>query len=239
MPKPLAVQLYTFRDTTRPGAAGLGLDRGLLETLAGMGFLGVETVDVPGGDADLAREAIADAGLRVASSHTWADPADAGAFERASAGIAALGSDKIIVSGGPFTSVGEIEEFAAALNGAAAVAARHGLKLGYHNHSSEMHAQEGVAVYRRLRRSHTYSELGHEPQFAEAVDHRDAIQGRTPDHAPGSPSRRRFSGSNSTESWIVAEIVRSGSGANTRSPIRDLPALTMASPNVRPSAALR
>ena len=26
MPKPLAVQLYTFRDTTRPGTAGLGLD---------------------------------------------------------------------------------------------------------------------------------------------------------------------------------------------------------------------
>jgi sugar phosphate isomerase/epimerase len=151
MPKPLAVQLYTFRDTSRPGAAGLGLDRGLLETLAGMGFLGVETVDVPGSDADLARHTLEDAGLRVASSHTWADPADAGAFERASAGIAALGSDKIIVSGGPFTSVGEIEEFAAALNAAAAVAARHGLTLGYHNHSSEMQSLDGVAVYRRLR----------------------------------------------------------------------------------------
>ena len=151
MPKPLAVQLYTFRDTTRPGAAGLGLDRGLLETIAGMGYLGVETVDVPGGDADLARHAIEDAGLRVASSHTWSDPADADAFERASAGIAAIGSSRIIVSGGPFATVDEVEAFADQLNAAALVAGRHGLTLGYHNHSAEMHALEGVPAYRRLR----------------------------------------------------------------------------------------
>ena len=82
-------------------------------------------------------------------------------------------------------------------------------------------------------------ELREERHLAQTVDQRDALQRRTPDHASGSPSRRRFSGSNSTESWIVAAIVRSGSGAKTRSPTRDLPALTIASANVRPSAALR
>jgi sugar phosphate isomerase/epimerase len=151
MPKPLAVQLYTFRDTTRPGAAGLDLDLETLEVIAEMGYLGVETVDVPGGDPTAARQALADVGLLVASSHSWADRADLEAVERASAAIAELGSSRIIVSGGPFASVAEVEAFADQMNAAATVAARHGLTLGYHNHSSEMHALDGVPVYRRLR----------------------------------------------------------------------------------------
>ena len=102
MPKPLAVQLYTFRDTTRPGPAGLGLDLETLEVIAEMGYLGVETVDVPGGDPVAARQALADVGLQVASSHSWGDPGDLEAFEQASAAVAALGSTRIIVSGGPF-----------------------------------------------------------------------------------------------------------------------------------------
>ena len=151
MPKPLAVQLYTFRDTTRSGAAGLGLDRGTLEAVAEMGFLGVETVDVPGGDPAAARRALDEIGLQVASSHSWAKPADDEAFERASAAIAALGSTRIIVSGGPYATLDEVDAFADRLNAAAGVAGRHGLRLGYHNHSSEMHAIAGVPLYRRLR----------------------------------------------------------------------------------------
>ena len=48
MPLPLAVQLYTFRDPARFGGAGMGLDPATLEAIAAAGFLGVETVDVPG-----------------------------------------------------------------------------------------------------------------------------------------------------------------------------------------------
>jgi sugar phosphate isomerase/epimerase len=151
MPKPLATQLYTFRDTTRPGAAGLTLDRDQLEAIAAMGYLGVETVDVPGGDPVAARRALADIGLKVASSHSWAKPADAEAFDRASAGIAALGSTRIIVSGGPFASLDEVDAFADKLNAGSIVAGRHGLRLGYHNHSTEMQAIGGAPLYRRLR----------------------------------------------------------------------------------------
>ncbi len=151
MSKPLAVQLYTFRDMTRPGPAGLTLDRPTLEAIAEIGYLGVETVDVPGGDPDAARRAFEDVGLRVASSHSWARPADLEGFERASAGIAALGSTRMIVSGGPFTSTDEVDALADRLNAAAAVTARHGLVLGYHNHSSEMLPIDGVPLYRRLR----------------------------------------------------------------------------------------
>ena len=150
MPKPLAVQLYTFRDATRPGAAGHGLDRETFEAIARIGYLGVETVGVPGGDPDVARRAFEDAGLVVASSHGSTDPADLEAFERASAAIATMGSTKIIVSGGPFPSVGDVDAFADRMNAAAGVAGRHGLTLGYHNHSSEMGTLDGVPTYRRL-----------------------------------------------------------------------------------------
>ena len=99
MPKPLATQLYTFRDTTRPGVDGLGLDPATLAAIAEIGFLGVETVDVPGGDPGAARRAIEAAGLQVASAHTWTKLDDLDAFDRASAAVAELGSSSIILSG--------------------------------------------------------------------------------------------------------------------------------------------
>ena len=61
-PLPLAVQLYSFRDDTRRGSAAFTLDRGLLDELARLGYGGVETVGVPGGDVAAARAALADAG---------------------------------------------------------------------------------------------------------------------------------------------------------------------------------
>ncbi len=151
MPKPLAVQLYTFRDTTRPGSAGLWLDRETLEVIAEMGYLGVETVDVPGGDPVAARRALEEVGLQVASSHSWTDPADLKSVEESAAAIAALGSSRIIVSGGPFQTADEVDTFADRMNAAVVVAARHGLTLGYHNHSSEMESIDGIPTYRRLR----------------------------------------------------------------------------------------
>ena len=59
-------------------------------------------------------------------------------------------------------------------------------------------------------------------------------------HAPGSsgvagsPSRRKFSGSNTNELTISASIAPSTSGARTRCPIRSRPPFTSASANVRP-----
>ena len=37
MPKPLATQLYTFRDTTKPGIEGMGLDPATLSAIAEIG----------------------------------------------------------------------------------------------------------------------------------------------------------------------------------------------------------
>ena len=150
VPKPLAVQLYTFRDPDRFGGAGLGLDPPTLDAIAAIGYLGVETVDVPGGDpvAGAPRPRCGRSrGDQLAYLGQRRDP---DGFERAAGAVAALGSRRIIVSGSGFDSVAAVDAFADALNAASRIAGRHGLSLGYHNHSAEMRPVEGIPVYRRL-----------------------------------------------------------------------------------------
>ncbi len=150
MPLPLAVQLYTFRDPVRFGGAGMGLDPETLEAIAAAGFLGVETVDVPGGDPVAARRVLADCGLAVASAHTWTPLDDLDAVERAAANLAELGSPHMIVSGSGFDTVEAVDRFADRLAAAGDVAVRHGLRFGYHNHSEEMGTLEGEPIIDRL-----------------------------------------------------------------------------------------
>ena len=148
---PLAVQLYTFRDPERFGGAGLGLDVPMLQAIADAGYLGVETVGVPGGDAHAARRVLADLGLAVASAHAWVDVADADAVARAAADLAALGSPRMIVSPRPPADAAEeIDVFADALSAAADRAGREGVRLGYHNHDTEMHSVDGRPVIEHL-----------------------------------------------------------------------------------------
>jgi sugar phosphate isomerase/epimerase len=147
---PLAVQLYTFRDPARFGGAGLGLDVPTLRAIADAGFLGVETVDVPGGDPVAARDALADTGLAIASSHAWGDPGDLEAFRRAADGVAALGSGRIIVSPRPDDVRGDVTPFADRLMSAADVAAERGLRLGIHTHDAEMSTLAGSRAIDRL-----------------------------------------------------------------------------------------
>lgn len=149
-PLPLAVQLYSFRDPVRFGGAGMGLDVPTLSAIADAGFLGVETVDVPGGDASEARRVLDDLDLAVASSHTWAAIGDREALDRAAASIAELGSSRMIVSPAGFGSVAAVDSVIAKIASAAESAGAHGLRLGVHNHSAEMATLDGVAVIDRL-----------------------------------------------------------------------------------------
>ena len=152
---PLAVQLYSFRDETRRGSEQFTLDRGLFDELARLGYSGVETVGVPGGDVAAAREALAQAGLEVASTHSWAPISDAEGFDRVCEEAAALGSPRVIVSGGHFQTRDEIGRFADSLNAGAAIAARHGIRVGIHNHDLEMHDVEGAGPAYALIRDAT------------------------------------------------------------------------------------
>jgi sugar phosphate isomerase/epimerase len=150
MPLPLAVQLYTFRDPARFGGIGFGLDVPTLSALSASGYLGVETVDVPGGDVAVARRVLSDLDLTVTSSHTWADVADIEAFARTAGAIAELGSPRVIVSANGFDTVEAVESMIDALAAAAEVARTHGLRLGFHNHSAELALVDGVPVIDRL-----------------------------------------------------------------------------------------
>jgi sugar phosphate isomerase/epimerase len=150
MPLPLGVQLYTFRDPAKFGGAGMGLDIQVLTAIAEAGFLGVETVDVPGGDPAEARKVLGDLDLEVTSSHTWADLTDREALNRAAGSIAEFGSPRMLVSPSGYAS---IQAFAAVIDAIAAatdIAGRHGLRLGIHNHSAEMLPLDGVPVIDRL-----------------------------------------------------------------------------------------
>jgi sugar phosphate isomerase/epimerase len=153
MPLPLAVQLYTFRDPDRFGGIGLGLDVPMLEAIVGAGFLGVETVDIPGGDVVMARRALGAVGLAVTSCHTWADIADRDAVARAAEATAELGSSRIVVSPHAPADMAEVEAVVDRLGNAADVAAEHGLRLTYHNHSGEMAEVDGTSVIDHLAAS--------------------------------------------------------------------------------------
>ena len=147
---PLAVQLYTFRDPVRFGGAGMGLDAPALSAIAASGFLGVETVDVPGGDPAEARRVLDDLGLTVASSHTWSQWTDRAAFRKATDEVAALGSPRIIVSPSPDDLVDGGAGLIDRLAGAADIARERGLRLGIHTHDAEMRVADGERVIHRL-----------------------------------------------------------------------------------------
>ena len=141
MTLPLAVQLYTFRDPARFGGAGMGLDVPTLSQIAAAGFLGVETVDVPGGDPAAARQVLADLDLAIASCHTWADVADPDAVARAAEALAELGldaDDRVQRAG--HDAWPRSTRWPTGWPRPREVAAGHGLRFGYHNHDAELHA---------------------------------------------------------------------------------------------------
>ena len=157
MPKPLAVQLYTFRD---PGAVRRRRDWAsiaeTLDAIAGIGYLGVETVDVPGGDPIAARRALGDGRPRGRErAHLGADRRRRRLRARGRRASRRSVADTIIVSGAGFdVGRGRRARSPTASNAARrVVAARHGLRLGYHNHSAEMRPSRACPSYRRLARA--------------------------------------------------------------------------------------
>lgn len=112
------------------------------------GYQGFETGfrNVQGQFADpaAAREKLAAHGLTFVAVHIFLneyDPvtriAPADLIETVAAGGAALGAERLILSGAPCPDEASRKAKAAGLNRAAAVAARHKIRLCYHNHGPE------------------------------------------------------------------------------------------------------
>lgn len=128
---PLSVQLYTVRELLDEDLAGT------LERLAGLGFTQVEPFSFTTYGEALGR-AMAGAGLTAPTTHQHFIGDDA---EPVFAAAAALGIGTVIdprVDRARWGSIADVEQIAADLNAAAAVAAAHGVRVGYHNHAQEL-----------------------------------------------------------------------------------------------------
>jgi len=128
MTTPISVQLYSLR---REAAHDFGA---VLERIAGIGFVGVETAGLHGMDPGVFAKRVADLGLVVSSAHI---PLPLGAdAERVLDEQEAVGNSLVISGLGPedFATDAAIAASAERFSQAAAQARRRGMTLGYHNH---------------------------------------------------------------------------------------------------------
>lgn len=130
MTKPIALQLYTVREQ-------LGRDfEGTLRRVAAAGYAGVELAGLPEGISPARAKALLDElGLAVCGAHSALPlgPDAAAALDR----VAALGTDRLVCGWLPPEEYATPEATLRTIdraNDAAAVCARHGLRLGLHNH---------------------------------------------------------------------------------------------------------
>jgi sugar phosphate isomerase/epimerase len=144
---PIAVQLYSFgrvADDDWPA---------IFERVAAMGITGIETVDVPGGDPAIARRWASEAGLAIASAHTHAAPGPIDTLDARIGRIAELGATTVYtpsLTPVDLADAATIDRTAAYLDEVAALARRHGITFGVHNHEHEMAEVDGSRAYQRL-----------------------------------------------------------------------------------------
>jgi sugar phosphate isomerase/epimerase len=142
----IGVQLYSVRDVDMPWPE-------LFERLAAMGYEGIETVGVPGGDPEAARGWAADAGLRILGAHVGVSPASSEPVEPRFEAVAAMGADLVFTPSlvaSDLVDPATLERTAAHLEAVAETAATFGLTFGVHNHEHEVADLDGVRVHRRL-----------------------------------------------------------------------------------------
>ena len=140
----LGVQLYSVRDDLGTDALGDTLKR-----LAGMGFTHIEPYDIIG-YTDTLQTAMHEAGLVARTAHSnIVDPK----LDRDAIIAAArqLGIDTVIVpwvEPDTIATRAGVAALASAINDAAAFAARHDIRIGYHNHDFEFSTHiDGVPAY--------------------------------------------------------------------------------------------
>lgn len=129
----LSVQLYTVREALQEDLGGT------LARIADIGFEQVEPYNFPAfpGLGDALRAA----GLAAPTTHAHFVGLDESELEQLFAAAKVLGIDLVIdphVPAERWTSAESVGEIAAQLNAAATVAARSGVRVGYHNHAHEI-----------------------------------------------------------------------------------------------------
>jgi sugar phosphate isomerase/epimerase len=128
MPIPIALQLYSLRDSAAKDFAAV------LKTVADMGYRGVELAGFHGKSAAEVATMIRDVGLEVAGGHMAMPSKDN--IQQLVDDCNALGTKMIVTGFGPndYATEADTRKNASRFEQAGALAAKNGLKLGYHNH---------------------------------------------------------------------------------------------------------
>jgi sugar phosphate isomerase/epimerase len=133
----VALQLYSVREA-------LAQDfEGVIRRLAAMGLAGVETAGQYGASPAAAKRLFDELGLKVCSSHM---PLPLGEQQQqVIETVLAVGSPRIVICLGPddFATPDKIRESCDKLNEASAIAGKHGIAIGYHNHWWEFEPRQG------------------------------------------------------------------------------------------------
>lgn len=135
MSMPLAVQLYSVRDTYRENFALC------IEKIAKIGYAGVECFGAPTLPAEDVASILNKHGLTLVGWHIGIDLLEGDALAETAAYLRAAGCPRAIVPGiaeGTFASRENILAFASRMTGVQEALATHGIALGYHNHHKEM-----------------------------------------------------------------------------------------------------
>lgn len=138
MTTPIALQLYTLRDRLTQDFEGT------VRSVAGLGYLGVETANIFGDSPASAARLFRELGLTVMGAHSPMPLADQ--KQEVLDTLSALDCKRLIVAWQPpemYKSLEGIKSICDSLNEGAAVAKANGLQLGYHNHWFEYQPVEG------------------------------------------------------------------------------------------------
>ena len=162
--KPIGLQLYTVRE-----AAAKDLP-GTLRAIAAIGYREVELAGIPAMSAPDLRKVLSDCGLTAPSMHASMADLQTGLNQRID--YATTLGTRYLVCSFPWTADSRFRESpgkavvslasgitlddwkwnAEQLNKIAGVAAKSGLRCGYHNHNMEFRSYDGVVAYDELLR---------------------------------------------------------------------------------------
>ena len=138
MTTPIALQLYTLRDRLTQDFEGT------VRSVAGLGYLGVETANIFGDSPASAARLFRELGLTVMGAHSPMPLGDQ--KQEVLDTLSALDCKRLMVAWQPpemYKSLDGIKSICDSLNEGAAVAKANGLQLGYHNHWFEYQPVEG------------------------------------------------------------------------------------------------
>jgi sugar phosphate isomerase/epimerase len=147
MPAPIALQLYTVRDTLAKDFAAV------VSKIAAIGYVGVETAGFPGTTPQQAAALFRELGLAVPSAHIGLPLGDQ--KNQVLDTMGELGCKRIVSPSPPreanrYKTLDHIRLACDLFNEANVVALANGLTLGIHNHWWEFEQVEGRYVYQLL-----------------------------------------------------------------------------------------